>query len=122
MRLLRANPFGRIRDSDQFRAYTWTIADNVAKTHLHKRRKERQRREQMAPTTSSDGTGESGFEIASAIQSVLSSSDEKLLRLLLDGTNLQEISLHLGVSYAAAGVRLYRLRKKIRNSLKNNDK
>jgi DNA-directed RNA polymerase specialized sigma24 family protein len=52
----------------------------------------------------------------------LDDKDRELLVLMLEGQNLLSISQRLGVQYSTAGVRLHRLRHKIRNLLSSQEK
>jgi DNA-directed RNA polymerase specialized sigma24 family protein len=46
----------------------------------------------------------------------LTEEEQKLLGQLIQGLSLSEIADKLGISYTSAGVRLHRLRKKLRRS------
>lgn len=63
----------------------------------------------------------SADELHSEILSILSPDDQRLLNLVLEGFTLPEIGRLLEISYDAAGVRLHRLREKIRNHLMDKD-
>jgi RNA polymerase sigma factor (sigma-70 family) len=58
-------------------------------------------------------------ELYSEITSILGPDEQGLLTLMLEGLTLDEIGERLKISYSTAGVRLHRLREKIRNYLKN---
>ncbi len=70
---------------------------------------------------SSDPTPEATLaadELRSDILNILESEERRLLNLVLEGFTLPEIAGHLQISYASAGVRVHRLREKIRKHLK----
>lgn len=58
-------------------------------------------------------------ELHSEIANMLGPDERRLLTLMLEGFTLDEIGERLKISYNTAGVRLHRLREKIRNYLKN---
>ena len=48
----------------------------------------------------------------------LDNNDQALVKLLLDGYTLREIAQQLEIDYSTAGVRVHRLRERLRNLLK----
>lgn len=58
-------------------------------------------------------------ELRAEIVAILDPLEQRLLNLVLEGFSLTEMGEGLGISYVAAGVRLHRLREKIRNYLKD---
>lgn len=60
-------------------------------------------------------------ELRGEILSMLNPEDQRLLNLVLDDFSLAEIGERFRISYDAAGVRLHRLREKIRNYLIHKD-
>jgi RNA polymerase sigma factor (sigma-70 family) len=63
----------------------------------------------------------SAGELHEEILSILGDEERDLLNLVLAGFTITEIAASLSISYDAAGVRLHRLREKIRNQLKNKE-
>ena len=57
-------------------------------------------------------------ELYRDIAKILCSDERRLLTLILEGFSLNEIGKVLNITYNTAGVRLHRLREKIRNYLK----
>lgn len=56
-------------------------------------------------------------ELRGEILKMLNHEDQRLLKMVLDGFSLPEIAERIGISYNATGVRLHRLRQKVRNYL-----
>jgi RNA polymerase sigma factor (sigma-70 family) len=122
LRLVRSFPFSRLRDVDAFRGYVWRVGDNVALTY--------RRRIMAHPTTSlehsrmdapdelaigDDPTGDIEMkEILNQVWQGLGAEERRLLRLLLAGHSIREVASALRISYTAAGVRVWRLRMKLR--------
>jgi RNA polymerase sigma factor (sigma-70 family) len=70
---------------------------------------------------SGDPTPEAAFaadELRSDILKMLEPEEQRLLNLVLEGYTLPEIADRLQISYTSAGVRVHRLRGKIRKHLK----
>jgi RNA polymerase sigma factor (sigma-70 family) len=121
LRLLRTRPFDRIPDADALRAYVWRMADNVAKTHLRKLQATEAGERDLAAWRSS-AAGVAGLDSEGALlagevhdfaENALDPTDRDLLRLLLAGSRLDEAADRVGLTYANAGVRLYRIRRKL---------
>jgi len=56
-------------------------------------------------------------EMRAELTKTLTEDENRLLDLLLDGFTTEEIAQRLGISYDSSGVRLHRLRGKIRKLL-----
>lgn len=123
MRLVRTKPFARIQDGDQFRAYTWKMAENVANDWIQKNQFARSRTEPLDESTLKIAHEASSWsDTLDLIRKSLGDSDQALLELLLAGRNLEEIASDQGINYSTAGVRLHRLRLKVSNILQSQDK
>ena len=130
IRLLRTQPFDKILNADALRAYTGRIAENVAKTHLRKLHAaidserdvaEWSRLEPSMEALESDGELRAR-ELLDLAESILEPKDSDLLRLILEGSSLDRAADQMGLSYSNAGVRLHRIRLKLRNALKSEEK
>jgi RNA polymerase sigma factor (sigma-70 family) len=123
VRLLRSPPFQQIQDADAFRGYLWRIADNVAKSHRRKAWKD-ERGVQLLPEWRADDEGadlaleEKRFTLEETLhraQKQLDPKEFELLQLVIEGWSLGEVAGILGLSYSNTGVRLHRLKRKLRN-------
>jgi len=126
IRLFRSRITLRITDPEEFRKYLWRIADNATRTTL---RKERARAASSINLDLQELTisgepwiqdeHEYDWEALKEIKDGLEPSEITLLDFLLDGRSLSEIASELGISYSNVGVRVYRLRTKVRRLLKS---
>ena len=127
LRLLRARPFRNFADERALRAYVRRVAENTANDYLRRvlgvqsvetalSDLERWHDEVPAPPTEREGTVELRDLLDGARRS-LPSVDGEILSLVIEGRNLSEIAKATGLSYANAGVRLHRLRKRLRKLL-----
>lgn len=125
MRLVRASPFERLLDPEAFRRYVWRVADNVGRTYV---RRLVSRRAMERSTSEAEGSKVEAQQSGSADQELdakdfvrhivdVASDDRDLLYLVLRGHSLSEIAKATGLTYANAGVRLHRLRARLRKSL-----
>lgn len=123
LRLLRLRPFDRVPDPDAFRAYLWKMADNAARTFNRKRRAEDAVRAAAVEAAIGDETiapREEALELVEAMRiarAALSPDDKRLLDVIVSGGSLGQAAAALGLSYANAGVRLHRIRRKLRGLL-----
>jgi len=128
LRVLRARPFDKIREEGAFRAYVWRMAQNVANDHLRnavrKHRGERNlfewRTAQEADITDQLSDEHDRFLMEAALRLVmddLEPKDREFLEMLLRGSTLGEAAVALDMSYSNAGVRYYRLKRKLRRQL-----
>lgn len=129
VRLARAHPFDRFRDTDAFRGYVWRVADNVARTYA--RRLLGRRATEVAvpeaaiedaamvesPRTSSAEDEFATGQLRDKLLGELDRNDLEIVRLLLAGRTLSEIASAVGLTYSNAGVRLHRLRRRLRKYL-----
>lgn len=125
VRIARLRPYDRIKDPEQFRAYVWRMAVNVANSYARSaRRRERGlnalwdwsgREPWVAPASSDDRLVFE--ELLRLAHDTVEPQDRKLLGLLLEGRPLADVASELGLTYSAAGVRLHRLRQRLRKYL-----
>ena len=125
-RLVRYADFERVRTPDEFLGYVRVVCENVAADFL---------RDLVHSTVSlEDGLDEAEeenltpanpeqlaitAELSERLREALNSEERELLQLMTEGHKDAEIADRLGWSYAKTGVRVYRLRIKVRNLLKN---
>lgn len=130
IRLLRSQPFDKIPDADALRAYVWRVAENVAKTHLRKLHAQQDgesgaaewgRLEPSVPALESDGELRVR-ELLDLAEIMLEPKDRDLLRMIVEGSSLDQAADQMGLSYSNAGVRLHRIRRKLLNHLKMQEK
>jgi RNA polymerase sigma-70 factor, ECF subfamily len=126
IRLVRLQPFDKIGDSRQLRAYVWRMALNAASSHsLSERRRIRGLGALLESFRSSDQVAESIVsddrllleEALGLARAAIEPDDKKLFNLLLAGCSLGEAAGQLGLAYSTAGVRLHRLRQTLRKHL-----
>jgi RNA polymerase sigma factor (sigma-70 family) len=121
IRLVKSCPFDELSTADAFRGYAWRVADNVGRTYRQRRAKVREIQWiDEEPTEHQEPDFEIEIELDEILGDVwrnLDPAERKLLRLILSGTKLNEIARKCHLSYANAGVRVFRLRRKLRKSL-----
>jgi DNA-directed RNA polymerase specialized sigma24 family protein len=124
-RLVRYADFERVRTPDEFLGYVRVVCENVAADFL---------RDLVHSTVSlEDGLDEAKeenltpanpeqlaitAELSELLGEALNSEERELLQLMTEGHKDAEMANRLGWSYAKTGVRIYRLRIKVRNFLK----
>jgi RNA polymerase sigma factor (sigma-70 family) len=125
-RLVRYCDFGKLTNGDAFLAYLQAVCRNVA---LDVRRQlsssaRQQSSERIGETPTADTHGSldpdesiRGDELRRDLVHGLNEDDQRLFVLLLEEHSLAEIAAELGVSYSTAGVRVHRLRTKLRKRL-----
>lgn len=123
-RLLRLRPFDRVSSAEDFRRYLRRMALNVVRDEERKalRRAEKHLKsleqelsaEYLAEHQSSELEAK---ELLDDARRPLSDDEVSLLELILAGASLAGIAGELGITYSAAGVRVHRLRRKIRQVL-----
>lgn len=132
LRVLRASPFGRIREEAALRAYVWKITVNVVNSHLRKviRAEAGARRffewEVATQTTLAQQFSEQQdrFLMEEALQLImeqLEPGDRQFLEMVMHGTSLGDAALALDISYSNAGVKYHRLKRRLRKLLTEND-
>ena len=104
-------------------AYLRVVARNVLYTHFEKRRfpgvslqeLEMDQAHILAARVAEAALGDLMRDLQ-VLKRDLTEEEQKLLGQLIQGLSLSEIADKLGISYTSAGVRLHRLRKKLRRS------
>lgn len=126
IRLRRYCPFARLREPASFRAYLAAVCRNVFRSYL---RQSLSRGEigleelgtgglsLLSVDTKADEQLEAD-ELLRDFLGALAPRDRRLLRYLIDGHSLKEIAKATGWSYTNAGVRVYRLRRQLRQYTK----
>lgn len=125
VRIARLRPYNRVDGPEQFRAYVWRMAVNVANSYARSaRRRERSLKElwnwggRDPPVVAAASDDRLVFkELLGLARDTIEPQDHRLLELLLEGRPLADVASELGLTYSAAGVRLHRLRQKLRKSL-----
>jgi RNA polymerase sigma-70 factor (ECF subfamily) len=122
VRLLKSCPFDRLRDPEEFRAYTYTVAVNVSRNYMRLLRVELKNRSvgELDSVQSTMDTPEGNAERNDLLREIfgqLDERDQQLLKLLIEGYSLGEIASQLGLSYRNAAVRVHRIRKRLQAHL-----
>jgi RNA polymerase sigma-70 factor, ECF subfamily len=123
LRIARYRPFADLRDPAAFKAYLRIVARNVCRDYLRWSRREEsgeQRLEDQSDLFGADGNATAVQEVDEILKDLtrdLSDVEQRLVRMLIDGYGLGDIAQSLGLTYSAAGVRVHRLRNKLRNRL-----
>jgi len=122
-RLIKYGNFQELQEPEAFLSYFRAVCRNVARDALARLAPELATQvplEELETPSHRVEQPATPEELARAQQlrnellGALDSQDQQLLRFLIEGYNLPEISARLGLSYAAAGVRLHRLRITLR--------
>jgi len=127
LRLIRYRPFRRLKDPAAFKAYLAATCRNVCRDYLrwYLTRDTHASKEETQPSAEVRAPGPSGEDevlASEALQELLRPLDEderRVVRYLLEGYGLGDIAQALGITYTNAGVRVHRLRAKLRNYLSN---
>jgi RNA polymerase sigma factor (sigma-70 family) len=127
-RLVRYCDFETMTTVDVFRAYVRSVCWNVSRdllSQIIRRREELSSDEQSQMLSELVVTATTPQDIAETMEILneqvlakLDKEDQTLVKLLLDGNTLGEIAQNLGIDYSNAGVRVHRLRERLRNLLK----
>jgi RNA polymerase sigma factor (sigma-70 family) len=118
LRLQRYCPFAKLQDAEKFRHYLYAMCRNTCYSYYKQLTKLSeislgQLLEQQADDPDMMQQVESD-ELLRDLASQLGREDRRLLRLLTSGYSLSEISGMTGLSYSSVGVRVYRLRRRLR--------
>jgi RNA polymerase sigma factor (sigma-70 family) len=103
----------KVEDDGQALAY---LRRTVSNAHINSTRREGQEVPAEAPSRTTGGV-EEGVDFEQRyhrLWTTLDTSERKLLRLMIDGHSIGEIAQVLGLTYSYAGVRVYRMRNKIK--------
>lgn len=124
VRLLRYCDFSRFPRAASFRAYARRVANNVVRS----RRGGPLLRLDSAELVEEFAAEPAGLDdllsaqwLEEALLTTLDPQDHALLRFMIDGYGLAEISAALGERYGTIAVRVYRLRRRIRKLMRDND-
>ena len=124
-RLVRYTDFGRVRTPDEFLGYVHVVCENVAAdflkelVHTTVSLEDGLNEEQEEPLTpASPEQFAITAELSERLHEALEPQERELLQLMSEGHKDGEIAERLGWSYARTGVRIHRLRVKIRNLLR----
>jgi RNA polymerase sigma-70 factor (ECF subfamily) len=123
LRLVRSCPFGKLQNTDPFRAYVRRVAQNVARTYRYRFLKRAEREQEMETTLeevvdSKQPLPEDYLEQEQLLRSIIAQLDEtdrQLIRLLAKDLSLLDVAKATGLTYTNAAVRLHRLRRKLRH-------
>lgn len=127
IRIFRYCDFRKLRDPGDFQRYLHTVAQNVAKDYLREMR-------QAVLDIGQEGVSLEGIlhvatpeqvararELVERLGDELAPEERTLAEFLAAGYTVSEIAHRLGLSYSNAGVRIHRLRQRVRNLLKEKD-
>jgi len=126
LNLFRAKPFSKLQEPDLFRSYLARMAHNASSSYLRfvlgKNEIERtpEFREAVVTQLAENDSQLRTNDLTRLIQSImpeLEPKERELLRLVLEGLTTSEIADAMGMRYSNAGVRLHRLRNRLRKCL-----
>jgi RNA polymerase sigma factor (sigma-70 family) len=128
MRIARYRPFSKIQHAEAFKAYLAATCRNVVRDYLRwhiprDRVVTSSNSEELLESPSMDAAADADIVAAERLSGLADALEEKeriLLHLLIEGYGLEEIAERLNVSYTNAGVRVHRLRVKLRNLMMDN--
>jgi RNA polymerase sigma factor (sigma-70 family) len=125
LRLARYRPFADLRDVAAFRSYLYSMTQNVCRSYLRSvLSRPEVSLDDMLATLPDAGLIDpedtlAARDLLDGILGPLDDADRQIIRLLADGYGLPEIQEALGIGYSDAGVRVHRLRRRVRNYLSN---
>src|SRR5579885_974263 len=128
LRIFQYSKFTDLQNADAFLRYLKAVCRNIACDMLKDSSSEavvENTRDGELEARVSEETPEDvviAQETLNEFMSQLNETDREMLSLSIDGYDLKEIADRLGLSYSNAGVRLHRLRERLRNDLKKKDK
>lgn len=124
-RLVRYADFSRERTPEEFLGYVHVVCENVASDFLrelvHRTVSIEDELEEVEEERFTPANPEQlviTAEISDRLREALNPEEQELLHLMSEGYKDGEIAERLGWSYGKAGVRVHRLRIKVRNLLK----
>jgi RNA polymerase sigma factor (sigma-70 family) len=124
-RLARYTDFSRVRTADEFLGYVSVVCDNVAADFLKElvnttvsleEGLDDEQQESLTPANPEQLV--ISEDLLRSFETGLNAEERELLKLVRDGYTDSEIAAHFGWSYGKAGIRVYRLRIKIRKHMK----
>jgi RNA polymerase sigma factor (sigma-70 family) len=122
LRLLQYSSFESLTKPDSFRKYLRTVCTNVSRDYLQKltKRNEASLDGEQLDSLRSSVAGPQEVQVNEVYEEVLRrlvSEDRRVIEWAAQGYTLSEIAAATGLSYGNAGVRLHRIREKLRKSL-----
>lgn len=127
LRLRRYCPFRRLKKAEDFKSYVAAVCRNACRSVLRSVQRRELPLEDFCDPETLAAPASSDFEKQVEMDDLLrdlfarvSPEDRPLLRLILDGYGIKEIALRKGIGYSAAGVRVFRLRRKLKGFLRKN--
>lgn len=118
LRLRRYCPFARLRDAEELKAYVAAMCRNVVHSFLKAARHREVSLEEVPLEVLASPDAElvrrvEADDLVRELSAQLGPEDRRLLRLILEGYGIKEIARRSGLGYSAAGVRVFRLRRKL---------
>jgi RNA polymerase sigma factor (sigma-70 family) len=119
LRLRRYCPFGRLRDAGELKAYVAAMCRNVVRSSRKSAWHQEVSLEDLpvdcleVPDADDLAHRVEMDDLVRDLAAKLGPDDRRLLRLVLDGHGILEIARRTGIGYSAAGVRVFRLRRKM---------
>jgi RNA polymerase sigma factor (sigma-70 family) len=123
-RLVMYCPFEKFSSALSFKGYVRTVSINVARDVRAVASSEVARFTETDAQGLSRGRSPEQEELVAAkqmqrrIAALLTADDRKLLDLIAQGHSLREVARRMSLTYTAAGVRLFRLRTRLREDLR----
>jgi RNA polymerase sigma factor (sigma-70 family) len=127
-RMIKYGDFRQLQDPDAFLSYFRAVCRNVARDALTQLAPELVQQvpleelEIPSPRVEKPATPEQltrAKQLRDELLAGLDPADQQLMKLLIEGYTLPEISSRLELSYSNAAVRLHRLRQTLRNYMKD---
>jgi RNA polymerase sigma factor (sigma-70 family) len=118
LRLRRYCPFARLQNAEELKAYVAAMCRNVVRSSLKTAHHREVPLEEVPPEALvSPDVGVArrveADDLVRELSAQLGPEDRRLLRLILEDHGIKEIARRSGLSYSAAGVRAFRLRRKL---------
>jgi RNA polymerase sigma factor (sigma-70 family) len=120
LRLKRYCPFERLTSTEGFKAYVSAVCRNTCRSVLRAARVHELSLDEICDPDTLEPPA--AFDLAQQVEADdllrdlfgrLGLEDRNLLRLILQGYGVGEIAARSGLGYSAAGVRVFRLRRKL---------
>lgn len=113
--LARASPFERLTSADALKAYVWRMIQNTINSYLRLSQWEPSTGLQVKEQAQIEPNLELGLWIDKKLAD-LSTQNRELIWMIAEGHSLADAAEATGLSYSAAGVRVHRLRKQLRDA------
>lgn len=120
IRLLRYCNFENLREPEAFKHYAYIVCRNVTRDYLRRLFHSSKQTNTMWDETQTEGAPREPNQAILSLQAaemfeLLEERDRLLLKMVVDGFDLREVSEKLGITYGNAAVRLHRIRNRLRN-------